>query len=102
MIEWLSDGYGVGINAASLKYIRTSAGNEVLTRAAIISEQVEEARIKTKKFTIPMSDEPGSYEEDQLRDLLLRYSSQDLVTGRRIRDVLLPACLERDRITREK
>ena len=69
---------------------------------ALISEQVEEARIKTKKFTIPMSDEPGSYEEDQLRDLLLRYSSQDLVTAQRIRDVLLPACLERDRITREK
>lgn len=102
MIEWLSDGYGVSINAVSLKYIRTSAGNEVLTRAAIISEQVEEARVKTKKFTIPMSDEPGSYEEDQLKDLLLRYLSQDLVTAQRIRDVLLPACLERDRITREK
>jgi len=72
MVEWLSDGYGVGINAVSLKYIRTSAGNEMLTRTAIIAEQVEEARVKTKKFTIPMSDEPGEYEEDQLRDLLLR------------------------------
>lgn len=102
MIEWLSNGYGVGINAVSLKYIRTSAGNEVLTRTAIISEQVEEARTKTKKFTIPMSDEPGGYEEDQLRDLLIGYLSQDLVTAQRIRDVLLPVCLERNRLTREE
>lgn len=103
MIEWLSDGYGVGINAVSLKYVRTSAGNEILTRTAIIAEQVEEARAKTKKkFNIPMSDEPGSYEEDQLRNLLLRYFSQELVSAQRIRDVLLPACLERDRITRER
>lgn len=102
MIEWLSNGYGVGINAVILKYIRTSGGNEVLTRSTIISEQVEEERVKTKKFTIPMSDEPGSYEEDQLRDLLLRYLAQDLLTARRIRNVLLPACLERDHITREE
>jgi ribosomal protein S24E len=102
MIEWLSEGYGVAINAVVLKYVRTSAGNEILTRSAVISEQVEEARIKTKKFTIPMSDEPGSYEEEQLRDLLVRYLSQELVTAQRIRDVLMPACLERDRITREE
>lgn len=102
MIEWLSEGYGVAINAVVLKYVRTSAGNEILTRSAVISEQVEEARVKTKKFTIPMSDEPGSYEEEQLRDLLVRYLSQELVTAQRIRDVLLPACLERSLITREE
>lgn len=102
MIEWLSDGYGVSINAVSLKYIRTSAGNEVLARTAVIADQVEEARVKTKKFTIPMSDEPGSYEEDQLRNLLFRYLSQGLVTAQRIRDVFLPACLEHDYITRER
>jgi hypothetical protein len=104
MIEWLSNGYGVGINAVSLKYIRTSAGSEILTRTAVIAEQVEEARAKnkTKKITIPMSDEPGNYEEGQLRDLLLRYLSQDLVTAQRIRDVLLPVCLEQDLITRER
>jgi hypothetical protein len=102
MIEWLSGAYGVGINAVSLKYMRTSAGNEVLTRTAVISEQAEVARVKTKKFTIPMSDEPGEYDEDELRNLLLRYLSQDLVTAQRIRDVLLPAALERDHITREE
>ena len=102
MIEWLSDGYGVSINAVSLKYLRTSAGNEVLTRTSIISEQVEESRAKKQKFTIPMSDEPGEYEDDELREMLLRHLSQDLVTAQRIRDVLLPAALERDRITRDK
>lgn len=102
MIEWLSDVYGVSINAVSLKYIRTSTGNEVLTRTAVISEQVEEARTKTKKFTIPMSDEPGAYEEAQLRGLLIGYLSQNLVTAQRIRDVLLPVCLVRNRLTREE
>lgn len=102
MIEWLSNGYGVNVNAVSLKYIRTSAGNEVLTRTAVIAEQVEEARVKTKKFTIPMSDEPGGYEEEQLRILLVHYLSQDLVTAQRIRDVLIPACLKRNRISRDE
>ena len=102
MIEWLSNGYGVNINAVSLKYLRTSAGSEVLTRTAVIAEQVEEARAKAKKFTIPMSDEPGDYEEKQLRDLLVHYLSQDLVTAQRIRDVLLPACLNNERITRDE
>lgn len=102
MIEWLSGGYGVGINAVNLKYIRTSSGNEILTRTSIISEQLEEARVKTKKFTVSMSDEPGEYEEGQLKDLLLHYLSQDLVTAQRIRDILLPSCLEQNRVTREE
>lgn len=49
-----------------------------------------------------MSDEPGTYEEDQLKELLIRYLSQDLVTARRIRDILLPTCLEKDLVTREE
>lgn len=102
MIEWLSDVYGVGINAVSLKYLRTSTGSEILTRTAIISEQTEEARVKKKKTTIPMSDEPGTYEDDQLKELLIRYLSQHLVTAQRIRDILLPTCLEKDFVTREE
>lgn len=43
----------------------------------------------------------GEYDEAELRDLLLRYLSQDLVTAQRIRDVLLPAALAHDHITRE-
>jgi hypothetical protein len=99
MVEWLSDGYGVSINAINLKYLRTRSGNEVLTRTAVISEQLEEARVKSKKFTIPMSDEPGIYEEKQLKDLLIGYLSQNLVTAQRIRDVFLPACLQRNILT---
>lgn len=102
MVEWLSDGYGVGINAVILKYVRTSSGDEVLTRTAIISEQTEEARVKSKKFTIAMSDAPGDYEEAQLEELLFQYLSKDLVTVRRIREVVLPACLAKDTVTREE
>lgn len=102
MIEWLSGGYGVGVNAVNLKYVRTSSGNEILTRTSIISEQLEETRVKTKKFTVPMSDDPGEYEEDQLKDMILHYLSQDLVTAQRIRDILLPSCLEQGRVTREE
>lgn len=102
MVEWLSDGYGVGINAVILKYVRTSSGDEVLTRTAIISEQTEEARVKSKKFTIAMSDAPGDYEEAQLEELLFEYLSKELVTVRRIREVVLPVCLAKDTVTREE
>lgn len=103
MIEWLSGVYGVGINAVSLKYIRTSSGDEVLTRTMVISEQLEASRTKPSKVSIPMSDEPGQYEEGELRELLSNYlSSQDLMTARLIREVLLPASLEQGRVTREQ
>ncbi len=102
MVEWLSDNYGVSINAVILKYVRTATGSETLTRTAVISEELEEKRSRDKKFTIPMSDDPGQYEEDDLRRLLIEYLSQDLVTAQRIRDVLIPGCLKQDKFTREK
>jgi hypothetical protein len=102
MVEWLSDNYGVSVNAVILKYIKTAAGSETLTRTAVISEDLEEKRSRAKKFTIPMSDEPGQYSDDELRRLLLDYLSQDLVTAQRIRDVLIPACLERDKLSRDE
>jgi len=102
MIEWLSEQYGVGINAVILKYIRTSSGAEVLTKTAILSEELEEERVRKKKFTIPTSDEPGTYQVEDLRRLLKDYLSQPGVTARRIRDVLLPACLEHEVVTREQ
>lgn len=102
MVEWLSDNYGVSVNVVILKYIRTASGSETLTRTAVISEELEETRSRTKKFTIPMSDEPGQYTEEELRRLLLDYLSQDLVTAQRIRDVLIPACLKRERLSREE
>lgn len=99
MIEWLSGVYGVGINAVSLKYVRTSTGAEVLMRTAVVSEQTEPP---PKGTTITMSDDAGSYEYDQLELLLVRYLSQKLVTAQRIRDILLPLCLKQDHVTREE
>lgn len=102
MIEWLSEAYGVGINAVVLKYVRTSDGAEMLSRSAVISEQVEETRARERKFTIPMSDEPGSYHEEDLRPRLIEYLSRSLVTIGWIRDLLLPACLEKPKVTRDE
>jgi len=103
MIEWLSDSYGVNINAIALKYTKTSSGDEVLTKTAIISEEIELERVKSKKkFQIPMSDEPGNYEHDKLKQLLTEYLSQNMVSAQRIRDILLPACLTKGVLTREQ
>lgn len=100
MIEWLSGAYGVAINAVVLKYVRTANGAEILTRSAVISEEEEEARAP-RKFTIPMSDEPGSYPEDVLRPRLVEYLSRNLITVGWIRDLLLPACLQGPKVTRD-
>ena len=102
MIEWLSEAYGVAINAVVLKYVRTANGTEILTRSAVISEEEEEAHTGGKKFTIPMSDEPGTYQEDQLRGLLVDYLSRNLVTIGWIRDLLLPECLKQPTVTRDQ
>ena len=100
MVEWLSAKYGVNINALILHYVRTSGGDEILTRSMVISEDEQIARTKGKKFKIPMSDEPGDYEDDELEGLLTKYLSSGLWSARRIRDVLLPACLKKGMITR--
>jgi hypothetical protein len=102
MIEWLSETYGVAINAVVLKYVRTESGSEILTRTAIISEQIEETRTKKQKFSIPMSDQPGTYEPNQLRMLLKTYLSQTLVSAQRIREVMLPVCLGHRVVTRNE
>lgn len=102
MIEWLSDGYGVNINAIILSYAVTDNGNEILVRTSIISEELEKERVKKKKkFEIPMSDDPGEYEEEKLYQLIRSYLSIKSKTNQRIREVLLPACLEKEIVTRE-
>lgn len=102
MINWLSDSYGVNINAVLLKYTKTHKGDELLTRTSIISEEVEQERISRKKFHIPMSDEPGSYDDVELGKMLTRYLSQDMYSAKRIRKVLLPVCLKSGKVTREQ
>lgn len=101
MTNWLSEGYGLGINAIILHYVVTSSGDEILTRTSLISEDIVEERVKQRKFTIPMSDEPGQYEDDELKELLLQYLSQDMVTVKRMLKVFLPVCLSLDKVQRE-
>lgn len=101
MIEWLSQNYGVSINAAILSYINTKGGEEILTRTKIISEEEEEKRSRKSSFQIEMSDEPASLEKDELRTQLENYLTEDRKTPKRIRDILLPLCLEEDVVNRE-
>lgn len=102
MIEWLSNSYGVNVNAIVLHYVKTSSGDELLTQTAIISEEVEQERIKQRKYRIPMSDEPGDYDHNTLKELLARYLSQNLYSAKRIQEVLLPALLDRSLLTRDE
>lgn len=103
MIEWLSNNFSVNINAVVLSYIKTAGGDEILTKTSIISEELEQERVKKqKKFQIPMSDEPGEYDPELLRKLLLKYLSRQRITNQRFRDVLLPALLKRKTLTRDQ
>lgn len=102
MINWLSGAYGVNINAIVLQYVRTSHGDELLSRVAIISEELEYQRTRQRKFQIPMSDDPGDYPEDALKRKISQYLVQDLVSARRIRRILLPVLLRDNRATREQ
>lgn len=101
MVEWLSDSYGVNINAVVLSYLKTKGGDELLARTTIISEEMEQERNrKQKKFEIPMSDDPGTYDTPHLKTLLLHYLSRDKVTNQRMRDILFPALLKTKILTR--
>ena len=51
MIDWLSDSYGVNVNAIVISYVKTKGGEELLEKTSIISEEMEEERRrKQKKF----------------------------------------------------
>ncbi len=60
MIEWLSEQYGVGINAVLLKYVRTSTGTELLTKTAILSEEIEDERAGRRNLRSPNLTSPGT------------------------------------------
>ena len=102
MINWLSSNYNVPINAMILNYIKTAGGDELLTQTMIISEEIELERTSKKKFQIPMSDEPGNYDENELLKELTNYLSKDMYSARRLRDVFLPVCLENEVTTRDQ
>jgi len=100
MVEWLSSTYDVGVNAIVLHYVRTSGGDELLTKTTVVSEAEEQKRTKRGKFKIEMSDEPGDYDEDELRILFTKYLVSGLYSSERIKKVLLPACLDRGTVSR--
>lgn len=103
MIEWLSAHYSVNVNAVVLSYVKTAGGEELLTKTTIISEEIEiERSRKQKKFEIPMSDDPGKHEPQELRKLLLDYLRRNKVTNERIRKILLPACLKTKVLSRDQ
>ncbi len=102
MIEWLSEKYSLGINAIVLNYVKTKSGDELLSRTVIIPEEVEKEKANKKKFVIEMSDEPGKYDEDELKKHLKSYLTKNLYSARRIRDYFLPILLEKGQLTREE
>tara|TARA_B100000530_G_scaffold317882_1_gene249242 strand:+ start:114 stop:1103 length:990 start_codon:yes stop_codon:yes gene_type:complete len=101
MIEWLSNKYDISINAIILKYVKTSSGNELLSRTVIIPEEVEKAKSNKKKFTIATSDKPGEYEPQKLEELLIKYFSKNLYSVRRLKEIIIPSLLENDVMSRE-
>lgn len=101
MIEWLSNTYNVNVNALLLKYFKTKSEDEMLVRTMIIPEEVERERIRGKQFKILMSDEPGNYEDEELKELLTKYLTEDRKTPRRIKNILIPLGLENNIVTRE-
>ena len=101
MIEWLSNNYGVSINAVVLKYIKTKDNEELIARTVIIPEEIERERTRKRQIQFPMSDEPGKYDEDELKNLLIGYLSENRDTPHRIREILLPLCLKHEVVTRE-
>ena len=100
MIEWLSSNYDIGINAIILNYIKTSSGDELLSKTVIIPEEIEKAKSDKKKFKILMSDEAGEYSLEELKELLIKYLSKDLYSARRIKKVVLPFLLKNKTATR--
>ncbi len=101
MIEWLSNNYGISVNAIVLKYIKTKNGEELIAKTVIIPEEIEEERIRKRQIQILMSDEPGNYDKEELKEFLIKYLSEDRKTPRRIREILLPLCLKHANVTRE-
>lgn len=100
MIKWLSEHYGVDINAILFSYVKTSKGEELLARTMILPEEVVTERSR-RHFKIPMSDRPGDYDEDELAEKLKKYFSSSRRVCILIRDILLPLCLKYEKVTRE-
>lgn len=102
MIEWLSSNYNIGINAIVLNYVKTKSGDELLSRTVIIPEEIEREKANKKKFSIPMSNVPGEYDQATLEQKLKKYLSKNLYSAMRMRDYFLPALLKKEVVSREQ
>lgn len=103
MIEWLSEKYDVSINAIILHYSRTNSGDEILSRTVMLPEEIEIEKASKKKGSIEMSNDPGTYDESDLREKLKRYFSfEQFGTIMRIRDYFIPLLLKNGTMTREQ
>ena len=104
MVEWLSDGYGLLVNAVVLKYVKTKSDDELLVRSVIIPEEVEKELSQRRRGSLDMSDEPPHppLETDKLYDLMKEYLRKEGPTSIRIREILLPLCLDHQPVTRDE
>jgi hypothetical protein len=102
MIEWLSDNFDMAINAVVLNYSKTKNGSEILSRTVTIPEEIAKEKSNKKKFKIEMSNEPGDYEDEKLKELLKSYFKRANYSSNRIKNVLLPALLKKDYLTRNQ
>ncbi len=102
MIEWLSSNFDLSVNAIILNYVKTSNGTELLSRTVTIPEEIAKEKTSKKKFKIEMSDEPGEYETDKLMELLKAYFKRANYSANRMKNVLLPALLSKNKITRRE
>lgn len=102
-IDWLTYQYKMLINAIVLSYVKTSSGDELLSRIAIIPEdQQQRGEKKRQAMSRPPVHTPGTYKPDELKRKLTDYLSLDRITNKRIKDVLLPELFRRDVLTHEE
>ena len=104
MIEWLSSKAEISINAVILNYVKTTSGDELISRTVILPEEIAIEKSKVRKFKIAKSDEPGTYDVTELKQRLKKYlSREDLISAKRLRVAILPALIKaKGKLTREK
>lgn len=105
MISWMSEQFDMPINALALGYLKTRSGDELLVRTTSLPEGIDMEKAEEKRWrrTLqPASDAPGTYADDELRELLSKYLSTSSPVPKWIREVLLPAILDQPVFTRDE
>lgn len=71
------------------------------SKTMLISKNVEKEPIQKKENKIITTDEPGTYESEELKIILQSYLAEKRKTPQRVQSILLPLCLENQLVTRE-